>query len=90
MPRALRPYNDPEYRRAKRWLKHHPGTLCWKGCGRPASSPDHQPPLKLHDHVRGSGCCRLLPACAPCNLSDGAVIGNTGRVPGRNPHARRA
>lgn len=50
------------------------GQLCWHGCGRPASTRDHQPPLALHHHVEGSGCCTLLPACAPCNSRDGQRI----------------
>ena len=50
------------------------GQLCWHGCGRPATTRDHQPPLALHAHVEGSGCCELLPACHPCNSRDGQRI----------------
>lgn len=33
-----------------------------------ADSADHDPPLYLHRHVPGSGCCRLRPVCMPCNV----------------------
>ena len=50
------------------------GQLCWHGCGRPATQRDHVPPLALHVHVEGSGCCELWPACGPCNARDGQRI----------------
>src|SRR5262245_18802495 len=28
-----------------------------------ATEADHQPPIALHDHVEGSGCCVLVPTC---------------------------
>lgn len=31
-----------------------------------ADSADHTPPLSRHEHVEGSGCCRLRPACMAC------------------------
>ena len=34
--------------------------------GEPADSADHTPPLSRHEHHEGSGCCRLRPACMPC------------------------
>jgi hypothetical protein len=43
-----------------------PGTCTYR-----ATSLDHQPPLALHRHVDGSGCCRLVPSCLPCNLRAG-------------------
>lgn len=53
------------------------GPMCWRGCGRLATTADHVPPLATHRdvHVHGSGCCQLLPACAPCNLEAGARLG---------------
>jgi hypothetical protein len=36
---------------------------------------DHQPPLALHFHVEGSGCCRVLPACGDCQRRQGAELG---------------
>lgn len=35
-------------------------------CGGVATTADHQPPLALHAHVDGSGCCTLVPSCRPC------------------------
>lgn len=37
------------------------------------------PPLALHDggvraHRHGSGCCRLVPACGPCQRRQGALV----------------
>ena len=34
--------------------------------GAPADSADHTPPLSRHEHHEGSGCCRVRPACMPC------------------------
>ena len=34
--------------------------------GDPADSADHSPPLSRHEHVEGSGCCVLRPACMRC------------------------
>lgn len=76
----LRATNDPEYRAYKRWLTDNV-VACWYGCGRRATSPDHRPRLVEHHHVRGSGCCRLLPACVTCNTQDGARAGNARREP---------
>ena len=79
-PSAVSPYAEPGYRAAKARLAKWP-TPCWKGCGRLATTPDHVPALARHAHVAGSGCCELLPACGPCNMGDGARIGNTRRRP---------
>ena len=73
-----RPYAEADYRAARAWLAANP-TPCARGCGRPATSPDHVPALADHDHVPGSGCCRLVPSCAPCNLARGAAVGNRRR-----------
>lgn len=74
------PYADPDYRAARQRLTRMPAP-CWKMCGRPATTVDHVPALARHAHVAGTGCCTLLPACAPCNMGDGARIGNTRRRP---------
>ena len=34
--------------------------------GAAADSADHVPPVSLHEHVEGSGCCVLRPACMRC------------------------
>ena len=58
----------------------HHGPLCTGT----ATEADHQPPLALHEHVPGSGCCILVPSCAPCNRSQG------GQVAAGNPLRARA
>ena len=77
---GLRPYNDPDYRRAKAWLKANPQP-CWRGCGRTATTLDHVPAIMEHTHQRGARCCELRPACLTCNSSDGAAKGNAKRNP---------
>jgi len=47
------------------------GDLCWRGCGRRAVEADHDPPLALHEHREGSGCCELKPSCAECQRKQG-------------------
>lgn len=69
-------YREPEYRAAVQALKNSPTTLCWKACGRPATTIDHHPPLALHTHQRGTNCCTLHPACKPCQDRQGADIVN--------------
>lgn len=77
----MRPTNDPEYRAFKRYLATH-HVQCWyDDCDRRATSPDHRPRLSEHTHIRGTHCCTLHPACAPCNTSDGARSGNRQRNP---------
>jgi hypothetical protein len=77
----LRPTNDPEYRQARQTMKaaHIP---CWRGCGRRATSPDHDPPIATHHHIRSSGCCILRPSCLQCQNRQGAGITNTRRTSG--------
>lgn len=64
-------YRDPHYRAAAADLRRRPRPC---RCGAPATTLDHVPPLALHHHVRGSGCCVLVPACVRCNLGAGAAI----------------
>lgn len=47
--------------------------LVCKGLGI-AVSADHQPPLSLHDHRPGSGCCVLIPACLDCQRVQGGQL----------------
>jgi hypothetical protein len=42
--------------------------------GRVANSADHDPPIALHGHVTGSGCCRLVPACLACQRVQGGQL----------------
>lgn len=44
-----------------------------------ADSADHDPPLSHHEHVAGSGCCRLVPACLRCQHYQGGLI-RTGKI----------
>lgn len=78
----MRAHSDPEYTRLKARLKATP-TRCQldlPGCTIHATTLDHQPRLMDHPHVRGTGCCQLVPACHHCNSSDGASAGNTRRL----------
>ena len=72
MPRRGSPYGPAHERRRKALLG--PGTKCHL-CGGPASELDHVPPLSRHSHVEGSGCCRSLPACGPCQREQAAALG---------------
>lgn len=59
-------------------------------CGAPADVADHQPPLALHDHVEGSGCCELVPSCTPCSRKQGGHLaqhlgGNAKPPPAETP-----
>jgi hypothetical protein len=72
-------YAEREYRAAVAELRANV-YRCWHpGCQARATTPDHVPPLAEHVHVAGSGCCLLRPSCAPCNLADGAALGNRRR-----------
>jgi hypothetical protein len=71
MPRRGSPYG-PEHQR-KRKAVLGPGAVCHM-CGEPATEADHVPPLALHRHVNGSGCCELLPACFDCQREQGAQV----------------
>lgn len=68
-------YNERHYVQFKRILRDA-NLECWHGCGRIATSPDHDPPLTQHTHVRGSGCCVLRPACSTCQSKQGARLRN--------------
>ena len=72
MPRRGSPYGPAHQRRRAALIR--PGVTCHL-CGAPASEVDHVPALVLHRHVEGSGCCRSLPACGPCQRSQGTELG---------------
>jgi hypothetical protein len=44
--------------------------------GARATEADHDPPLSRHRHVEGSGCCRLRPACGPCQRRQAIDLAN--------------
>src|SRR5215475_11599808 len=39
-----------------------------------ATELDHDPPLSMHVHREGSGCCRLIPACHDCQRTQGTQV----------------
>lgn len=45
-------------------------------CGARATEADHQPPLSLHRHVPGTGCCRLVSSCFDCGRKQGGALWN--------------
>ena len=60
---TLRGYGWAYQRRRAEILASKP--LCHWGCGRPATTADHEPPISVvgHPHLN------LVPACRPCNFS---------------------
>jgi hypothetical protein len=48
---------------------------------RVATEADHDPPLKLHDHTDGAGCCTLRPSCSVCARRQGALLAGRGPAP---------
>src|SRR5262245_40001772 len=57
-------------------------------CGRErATQLDHDPPLAMHKHREGSGCCRLIPSCAACNRRGGRLVASGRWRPGATPVA---
>jgi hypothetical protein len=48
--------------------------MCSHCSRRTATEADHQPPLSLHDHEEGTGCCVLIPSCGPCARAQGARL----------------
>jgi hypothetical protein len=46
----------------------------------PAEVADHQPPLCLHDHREGSGCCVLVPSCRRCSYRQAGLLGGARRL----------
>jgi hypothetical protein len=75
------------YRRARAVLlaQQLPCQLRLACDGAIADSADHVPPLALHVHVPGSGCCRLLPECLACQRSQGGSVANLLRARARTP-----
>lgn len=71
-------YATPEYRKARARILAG-GPPCSHNCGRPATEADHQPPLSLHTHVAGTGCCRLVPSCSTCARRQGAILSTVGK-----------
>jgi len=75
MTRGRGPYGTAHQRRRRALIR--PGARCHL-CGAPATELDHVPPLALHHHIEGSGCCRSLPACGDCQRKQAAELGFAG------------
>lgn len=65
-PRGEDPNYGTQYQRRRARLLGRPCELMLVCAGAPATEADHVPPLSRHRHVEGSGCCRIRPACGPC------------------------
>jgi hypothetical protein len=66
------PYTAAYYRARDALLAD--GPICIHCAIEPATEADHFPPIAMHEHVEGSGCCVLIPSCAPCGRRQGAAI----------------
>ena len=80
MPGRRRSYGT-DYQAARRAVLVGAPT-CAFGCGAVATTADHRPALADHHHIEGTGCCQLVPSCAPCNAHHGAVLGHQIRAAG--------
>jgi hypothetical protein len=69
----MRPHHEPHYQRTRR-LTLGAGVLCVHCEIELATELDHYPPLAMHKHRAGTGCCRLLPSCRDCNQAGGAAV----------------
>lgn len=72
MARKGSPYG-PAHQRARRQLLARP-RLCVHCWAEQATVADHDPPLSLHAHREGSGCCRYQPSCATCSAKQGKAL----------------
>ena len=71
---SKRPQYGPAYQRVRKALLGQPCQMMLVCSGAPADSCDHDPPVSRHDHVEGSGCCRLRPACMPCQTKQARTL----------------
>lgn len=70
-----RPYNSVYQRERAELLRNGPMCALRLACrGDRADSADHQPPLSMHEHVAGTGCCVLIPACLRCQHKQAGTI----------------
>jgi hypothetical protein len=77
-------YAAPAYRRGRARLLAD-GPMCAHCRCRVATEADHQPPLKLHAHLDGSGCCELVASCSVCARRQGAILAGRGPAPRPRP-----
>jgi hypothetical protein len=82
---STRPHSERGYRRAKRQTIGA-GVLCAHCQTELATELDHWPPLAMHRHRTGTGCCRLIPSCRDCNAASGVEVQRGDwRPPGAEP-----
>jgi hypothetical protein len=75
-----RPEYSAPYQTERRELLAGPaGQFCFH-CGEPATEADHQPPLALHRHTSGTGCCVLIASCGPCARRQGGAMAHLDEV----------
>jgi len=74
------------YQRARRQMLGE-GTPCAHCRKRLATTLDHDPPLAMHIHREGSGCCRWIPSCEQCNREGGVAVQQGTWRPGWKPDA---
>ena len=81
MPRRGSPYDRRYQQERLALLAHRPACALRIVCdGAPADSADHDPPLALHAHRPGSGCCRLRPACLRCQAAQAGDVSSALRL----------
>lgn len=61
------------YRRIRQMLLDPP-VLCAHCKQARATELDHDPPIAMHVHREGSGCCRYIPSCSDCNRTQGYLV----------------
>jgi len=76
---------DANYQRRVRGLLQGTPVTCAHCQRRRATTLDHDPPLAMHLHRPGSGCCRLVPSCEDCNRTGGIQVWRGSWRPGSSP-----
>ncbi len=71
MPRAGSPYGHHHVRARAALLADNPPCAY---CGDVATVADHQPPVSMHEHLEGSGCCVYVPSCGRCSSMQGGML----------------
>lgn len=66
-------------------LELHP--WCQNGDGRPSAVADHDPPIALHKHIEGTGCCSYRATCIDCSRRQGADVAAVLRAQRNEPAA---
>jgi hypothetical protein len=72
-----------QHRRARNLLLDPP-VPCAHCRRQVATELDNDPPLAMHRHRQGTGCCRLIPSCGDCNRSGGVLVAQGLWRPGAN------